>query len=57
MPKRITREYDLPHGHNAAKDLDFYNGQDERYGQGLIKMMEWKSPLAKQVLGRSSSYN
>ena len=26
-------------------------------GLGLIKMMEWKSALAEQVLARSTNYN
>lgn len=32
-------------------------GRGRRYGPGLIKIMEWNSALAEQVLGRSSNSN
>lgn len=41
-----------------CSSLDLYSGGGgRRYGLGLIKMMEWKSALAEQVLGRSSNCN
>lgn len=32
-------------------------GEGQQIWPGLIKMMEWKSALAEQVLGRSSNSN
>lgn len=44
--------------YHIATMLDCYSGgRGRRYGPGLIKMMEWKSALAEQVLGRSSNCN
>lgn len=43
--------------HMATMQLGLLQQGDKRYRQGLIKMMESNSPLAEQVLGRSSSYN
>lgn len=50
-PKRIKEEYDLPPDHNTAKDWTF-KMEDSKYRLGLIKMMEWRSPLAEQGLVR-----